>query len=95
MGFGDLTRARGGVLERGSVLLPVERLKQPFPRSFRNRHPSVSHREFEDPASGGRITGSKLGEPSGKDDEFYHQAKKELKRHWIRNSNPGQRDAVS
>jgi hypothetical protein len=78
MGFGDLTRARGGVLERGSVLLPVERLKQPFPRSFRNRHPSVSHREFEDPASGGRITGSKLGEPSGKDDEFYHQAKKEL-----------------
>ena len=60
------------------MLLPVERLKQPFPRSFRNRHPSVSHREFEDPASGSRITGSKLGEPSGKDDEFYHQAKKEL-----------------
>lgn len=64
---------------RGAVCFsPVERLKQPFPRGFRNRHPSVSHREFEDPASGGRITGSKLGEPSGKDDEFYHQAKKEL-----------------
>ena len=29
------------------------------------------------------------GEPSGKDDEFYHQAKKELQEAWIKKSNPG------
>ena len=40
-------------------------------------------------------SGSKLASPSGKDDEFYHQAKKELQEAMDKKSNPGQRDAVS